>query len=146
MTGVVEINNAGGMGAEGESAEAAGSFAPVESSSIVSGMAGSVRDFTESPSAAGGSSARSGSVMSGAFCEEVEDRGRILLAWIMPSSLRPVTGLLDNDETERSFGSASLGCTCTSPGVVISAVDRMVKSIAEEAVDSMVDTAVVAAS
>lgn len=95
MTGVVEINTDVGMGAAGESALAA-----ADSLSFTSGTAECVNDFTESPSGAGGSSAKRGSVMSGASCEEGEDRGRALLACVTPSSLRPVMGLLDREEAE----------------------------------------------
>lgn len=144
MVGVVEMSMAAGMGPVEESP-----FVAVDSLSSTCVMAERGSDFTESPSAAGGSSAKSGSVMSGASWEEAEDRGRVLLACAAPSSLGPVTGLPDRDEGERplgSFGSSSLGCTCTNAGVVTSAADRTVKSTAEEAVDSMVETAVVAAS
>lgn len=92
MMGVVEINTDVGMGAAGESA-----FAAADSLSFTSGTAECVND---SPSGAGGSSAKRGSVMSGASCEEGEDRGRALLACITPSSLRPVMGLLDREEAE----------------------------------------------
>lgn len=105
MMGVVEISNAAGMGTGEESADVADSFVAVDSLSFISGMAESVNDFTDCPSISGGSSAKSGSVASGVFCEEVEDRGRVLLACMMPSSLRPVMGLLDKDEAERLSGS-----------------------------------------
>lgn len=105
MIGVVEMSNAAGMGAGEESTEVADSFVAVDSLSFISGMAESVRDFTDWPSDSGGSLAKSGSVTSGVFCEEVEDRGRVLLACMMPSSLRPVIGMLDKDEAERPSGS-----------------------------------------
>lgn len=95
MMGVVEINRDVGMGAGEESA-----FAAADSLSFTWGTAECVADFPESPSGAGGSSAKRGSVMSGASCEEGEDRGRTLLACITPSSLRPVMGLLDREEAE----------------------------------------------
>lgn len=144
MVGVVEISRAAGVGTEEESPSVA-----VDSLSFSWGTAERGNDFTEPPSAAGGSLAKSGSVTSGASWEEAEDRGRGLLACMTPSSLGAVAGMLDKDEAERplgSLGSSSLGCTCTNAGVVISAVDRMVRSTAEEAVDSMVEMAVVAAS
>lgn len=132
------------MGPEEESALVAADSPP-----FTWGMTECGNDFTEPPSAAGGSSAKSGSVTSGASWEEVEDRGRSSLACMTASSLGPVPGLPDKDEGERplgSLGSSSLGCTCTNAGAVISAVDRMVRSMAEEAVESMVETTVVAAS
>lgn len=90
MMGVVEINADVGMGAAEEFA-----FAAADSPPFTSGRADCVGDFPESPS-----SAKRGSVMSGASCEEGEDGGRALLAWITPSSLRPVMGLLDREEAE----------------------------------------------
>lgn len=105
MTGVVEISNAAGMGAGEESTEVADSLVAVDSLSFISGMAESVSDFTDCASNSGGSPARSGSVTSGAFCEEVEDWGRVSLACMTLSSFRPVVGLLDKDEAERPSGS-----------------------------------------
>lgn len=105
MMGVVEISKAAGMAAGDDSTEVADSFVAVDSLSFISGMAESVKDFTDSPSISGSPSAKSGCVTSGVFCEDVEDRGRILLACMMPSSLRPVMGLLDKDEAERLSGS-----------------------------------------
>lgn len=136
MVGVVEISRAAGVGTGAESPLAA-----VDSPSFAWGVTERGNDFT--------SSAKSGSVTSGASWEEVEDRGRCWLARMTPSSLGALTGLLDKDEAERplgSLGSSSLGCTCTNAGVVTSAADRMVRSTAEEAVESMVETAMVAAS
>lgn len=98
--GVVEISNAAGMGAGEESTEVADSFVAVDSLSFISGMAESVNDFTDRPSISGGSSAKSGSVTSGAFCEEGEDRGCILLACMMPSSVSPFMGFLDKDKAD----------------------------------------------
>lgn len=101
----MEISNAAGMGAGEVSTEVADSFVAVDSLSFISGMAESVNDFTDSPSISGGSPAKSGSVTSGAFCEEVQDRGPVLLGCMTSSSLRPVMGLLDKDEAERLSGS-----------------------------------------
>lgn len=100
MMGVVEISSAAGMGAGEESTEVADSLVAVDSLSFISGMAESVKDFTDCASVSGGSLAKSGSVTSGAFCEDVEDRGCGLLACTTPSSLGPVMGLLDRDETD----------------------------------------------
>lgn len=136
MVGVVEIRRAAGAGPEEGSPLVA-----VDPSSFAWGVAARGNDFTEPPSWA-----KSGSVTPGASWEDVEDRGRCLLACATPASL---AGLLDKDDAERplgSLGSSSLGCTCTNAGVVTSAADRMVRSTAEEAVDSMVETAVAAAS
>lgn len=105
MMGVVEISRVAGMGAGDASTEVADSFVAVDSLSFISGMAESVNDFTDCPSISGSPSAKSGCVISGVFCEDVEDRGRILFACMMPSSLRPVMGLLDKDEAERLPGS-----------------------------------------
>lgn len=106
MMGVVEISRAAGTGAGDESTDVADSLVAVDSLSFISGMAESVKDFTDCPSVSGGSSARSGSVGSGAFSEDVEDTPRVLLARRTPSSPRPATGLLDNEEAERSSGSS----------------------------------------
>lgn len=107
--GVVEISRAAGAGTQEESP-----FVAVESPSFTWGAAERGNDLTEPPSAAGGSSAKSGSVTSGASWEEAEDRGRSLLACMTPSSVGAVAGMLDKDEAERplaSLGSSSLGCT-----------------------------------
>lgn len=119
--------------------------------SFILRIAESVSGSTGSKTFAGGSSAlaKSESVMHGAICKGVEDSRCSLLACMMPSLPRAVMGAVDNDETERplgSLGSGLPGCTSMNVGADISPTDGTVKSTAEEAVESIVDTAMVAAS
>lgn len=87
--------------------------------------------------------------MQGALCRGVEDSRCSLLASMMPSLPSAVMGVVDEDETDRPLGSLCsclLGCTAMNVGADMSPTDGAVKSTAEEAVESMVDTAVAAAS
>lgn len=85
----------------------------------------------------------------GVLCTGVEDSKCSLLACMTASLPTAMMGVVDGDGTEwpfGSFGPGLTGCKAINAGADISPTDGAVKSTAEEAVESMVDTAVAAAS
>lgn len=83
--------------------------------------------------------------MEGALCNGVEDSRCSLLARMTLSLLSGVTG----DATDwplRSLSSVLPGCKSVKVGPDMSPTEGTVRSTADEAVESMVDTAMTAAS
>lgn len=135
---------------EGEG-EAADPFVVEGQISLISRTAEAVGGSADFRAIAGGSSAstKSGSVMHGRLCKGVEDSRCSLLACMTPPLPRAVMGVVDKDASEwplGSFGGGLPGCTSMNAGADTSPTDGAARSTAEEVVESIVATAVAAAS
>lgn len=148
IMGVVWIREDGGTGDEEESCEddgcVSGSLPGEKLVSLSSGRSAFACVSRECKTIVGGSSAlaKSGSVTREALCRGVEDNKCSLLACITASL--PIAIGVGKEEREWPLGSflcsGFVGCTSMKTGT------SPVRSTAEEAVESMVETAVAAAS
>lgn len=148
IMGVVWIREDGGTGDDEESCEDEGCVSgSLTGQKLVSSSSGRSEFACVSrvckTIAVGGSSAsaKSGSVTREALCKGVEDNKCSLLAWITASL--PIAIGVGKEESEwplGSFLSSLAGCTSMKTGT------SPVKSTADDAVESMVETAVAAAS